>query len=46
MDMACFFGLLEVNNDVNGLDRSPFILDLIKGEGAWLNLVDVPFLKS
>ncbi len=40
-----FFGLLKVNNDVNGLDRSPFILDLIRSEGAWLKLIDVPFLK-
>ncbi len=40
-----FFGLLEVNNDVNGLDRSPFLLDIIRGESARLNLVDVPFLK-
>ncbi len=40
-----FFGLLGVNNDVNGLDRSPFILDLIRGEDVGFNLVVVPFFK-
>jgi hypothetical protein len=40
-----FFGLLGVNNDVNGLDRSPFILDFIRGEDVGLILVVVPFFK-
>jgi len=39
-----FFGFLGVNNDVNGLDTSPFILDLIRGEDVGFNLV-VHFLK-